>query len=84
MIENLQDELYQLENKLAKGAKLRAIIRQELKGEFFSELFKDKNLPNQTITELYFDDNKSKYSSNSKRIFKFAKKIMKHFTLYTL
>ena len=27
MIENLQDELYQLENKQAKGAKLRASIR---------------------------------------------------------
>ena len=27
MIENLQDKLYQLENKQAKGAKLRANIR---------------------------------------------------------
>ena len=27
MIENLQDELYQLENKQAKGAKLAANIR---------------------------------------------------------
>ena len=27
MIENLQDELYQLENKQGKGAKLRANIR---------------------------------------------------------
>ena len=27
MIENLQDELYQLENKQAKGSKLRANIR---------------------------------------------------------
>ena len=27
MIENLQDELYQLENKQAKGAKLRANIK---------------------------------------------------------
>ena len=27
MIENLEDELYQLENKHAKGAKLRANIR---------------------------------------------------------
>ena len=27
MIENLQDELYQLENKQVKGAKLRANIR---------------------------------------------------------
>ena len=27
MIKNLQDELYQLENKQAKGAKLRANVR---------------------------------------------------------
>ena len=33
MIENLQDELYQLENKQAKGAKLRANIRLEVEGE---------------------------------------------------
>ena len=33
MIENLQDELYQLENKQAKGAKLGANIRQEVEGE---------------------------------------------------
>ena len=33
MIENLKDELYQLENKQAKGAKLCANISQELKGK---------------------------------------------------
>ena len=33
MIENLQDELYQLENKQAKGAKLGANIRQEVEGK---------------------------------------------------
>ena len=32
MIENLQDELYQLENEEAKVAKLGANIRQELEG----------------------------------------------------
>ena len=35
MIENLQDELYQIENKQAKGAKLRANIRWELEGKNF-------------------------------------------------
>ena len=33
MVENLQDELYQLENKQVKGAKLVANIRQEVEGE---------------------------------------------------
>ena len=41
MIENVQDELYQLENKQAKGAKLRANIRWELEDEKCSKtLFK--------------------------------------------
>ena len=31
--ENLQDELYQLENKQTKGAKLGAVIRYEVEGE---------------------------------------------------
>ena len=35
------------------------------------------NVKNQTILELYTDDNKSKYSSNPKDILKSAKKIMK-------
>ena len=33
MIENLQDELYQLVNKQAKEAKIRANIRWELEGK---------------------------------------------------
>ena len=33
MIESLQDELHQIENKEAKGAKLRANIRWELECE---------------------------------------------------
>ena len=41
MIENVQDELYPLENKQAKGAKLRANIRWELEDEKCSKtLFK--------------------------------------------
>ena len=39
MIENLQDELYQLENKQAKCAKLHANIRWELESEKFSKAF---------------------------------------------
>ena len=39
MIENLQDELYQLENKHAKGAKLVANIRQEVEGEKYCKTF---------------------------------------------
>ena len=37
-------------------------------------------MKNQTIFELYTDDNKSKYSSNPKNILNSAKKIMKIYT----
>ena len=40
-------------------------------------------MENQTIFELYTDDNKSKYSSNPKDILKSAKKIMKLYTKWT-
>ena len=56
MIENLQDELCQLENKQAKGAKLRTKIRWEMEGEKCSKTFfkilKRQNLENQTVSEL--------------------------------
>ena len=39
MIEKVQDELYQLENKQAKGAKLGTNIRQELEDEKCSKTF---------------------------------------------
>ena len=39
MIKNLQDELYLVENKQTKGAKLRANIRWELDGEKCSKTF---------------------------------------------
>ena len=39
MIENLQNAIYQLENKQAKGAKLHGNIRQELVGEKGSKTF---------------------------------------------
>ena len=83
MTENLQDELYQLENKRAKAVKLRVNIRWGLGGEKCSKCFfkvlERKNLQNQTISELYTDDYKSKYSSNPKDIFKSAKSFMKSF-----
>ena len=41
------------------------------------------NIKNQTIFELYTDDNKSKNSSNPKDILKSAKKIMKLYTKWT-
>ena len=39
LIENLQNELYQLENKQAKGANVCANITQELEGEKGSKTF---------------------------------------------
>ena len=57
MIENLQDELYQLENKQAKSVKLRANIRLELGGKIYSKYFfkviERQKMENQTILELY-------------------------------
>ena len=83
MIENLQDELYQLENKRAKAAKLRVNIRRGLGGgkcsKCFFKVLERQNLQNQTISELYTDGDKSKYSSNPKDIFKSAKGFMKSF-----
>ena len=71
---------YSLENKQAKGAKLRANIRQELEDEKYSKTFfkilERHYLQNQKMFELYTDDNKSKYSSNPKDIFKSTKKFM--------
>ena len=74
MIENWQDELYQLENKQAKGAK-RANIRWELKGGKRSKTFfkgpERQNMQNQTISDYIL----MIYSSNPKDILKLAKKI---------
>ena len=78
MIENLQDELYQLENKQAKWVKLRANIRSWVVKNAFFKVLQRQNMQNETIFELYTDDNKLKYSSNPKDILKFEKKIMKN------
>ena len=78
MIENLQDEPYQLENKQAKVAKLRVNTRWELEGEKYPKIIlkvlERQNPHNQTISQLHTDDNKSKYSRNPKGLFKSAKK----------
>ena len=75
MIKSLQDELYQLENKQVKGEKLRVNIRWKLEGgkcsKTFFKVLKMQNM--QTISELYTDDNKSKYSRNRKNILKSVK-----------
>ena len=59
---NLQDELHQLENKQAKGAKHRSNIRSELEGEKNSKTFfkvlERRNMQNQTISKSYINDNK--------------------------
>ena len=56
IITNLQDELYQLENKQAKSAKLRPTIRWKLEGEKCSKTFfkvlERKNMRNQTRSEF--------------------------------
>ena len=56
IIKNLQDELYQLENKQAKGAKLCPTIRWKLEGEKCSKTFfkvlERKNMQNQTRSEF--------------------------------
>ena len=49
----------------------------------FFEVLEIQNMKNQTIFELYTDDNKSKYSSNPMNILKSAKKIMKLYTKWT-
>ena len=68
MIKNLQDELYQLGNKQAKGAKLHGNIRWELRAKnapksFFKSSKLEQNTQNQTISES--DDCKSKYFSKN-------------------
>ena len=47
----------------------------------FPKVPERQNLPNQTICELHTNDNKSKYASNPKDIFKSPRKVYE--TLYT-
>ena len=39
-----------------------------------------QNLQNESLSDLYTDDNKSKYSSNLRRFYEFWKIFMKNFT----
>ena len=66
MIKNLKDKLCQLESKQAKGAKFRANIRYKLEEnrrwscfKTFFNILERQNMQNQTILELYTDNNKS-------------------------
>ena len=67
LINNLQDELYSLESKQARGAKIRANIRWYLEGEkcskSFFKILERQNMQNQNVSELYTVDKKSKFSS---------------------
>ena len=67
MINNLQGELYSLESKQARGAKIRANIRWYLEGEkcskSFFKILERQNMQNQNVSELYTVDKKSKFKS---------------------
>ena len=58
---------------------LNFVLTLEAPGQKFPKTFfkvlERQNMKNQTIFELYTDDNKSKYSSNPMNILKSAKKI---------
>ena len=73
MIENLQDELYQLEKNKQKVLNI-VLIRAKNTEKIYFKVLERQNLQNQTIYKFYSDDNKSKYSSDLKDIFKSAKK----------
>ena len=85
MINNLQDKLYSLESKQARGAKIRANIRWDLVGEkcskSFFKIFKRQNMQNQTILTLHTDDRKSRFFGNPEEILKSGKKYYEN--LYT-
>ena len=70
MIENLQNELF---IKTNKQKALRFVVTSDGSGgwKILKNLFQSTQ---KTISALYTDDNKSKYSSNLKDIFKFEKK----------
>ena len=61
------------------GAGVRKMLKKA-----FSKVLERQNLQNQTRSELYTNDNKSKYSSNPKDIFKSEKLFyQKLYTKYT-
>ena len=63
MIENLQDQLYKLENKQPKGAKLRSNMRWELEDEKGSKIFfkvlERQNLQNQYLNYILMIKNQN-------------------------
>ena len=58
-------------------------MEEEKCPKIFFAVLERQNMENQTIFELYTDDNKSKYSSNPKDILKSAKNFMKLYTKWT-
>ena len=72
MINNLQDELYLLESKQAQSAKICAKKYFAKCSTTCCKVLERQNMQNQTISELYIDDNKTKYSSNPKDILESA------------
>ena len=85
LINSLQDELYSLESKQARGARIRANTRWDLEAEkcskSFFKILERQHMQNQTISELYTDDKKSKVSSNPEDIPNSAKRFYEN--LYT-
>ena len=67
----------QLENKQTKGSKFYGNIKWELESEKCSKTFfkvlEMQNMQNQTISDLYADDNKSRISNNPQDIVKLVK-----------
>ena len=51
MTEKLQDEIYQLENKQVKSAKLR--VEGTKRSKMFFKVLERQNMQNQTIFELH-------------------------------
>ena len=58
-------------------------MEEEKCPKIFFAVLERQNMENQTIFELYTDDNKSKYSSNPKDILNSAKNFMKLYTKWT-
>ena len=80
MIENLQDELTTYKQKVLKFCANRRSWRAKKCLKTFFKILERQDMQNQTIFELYTDDNQSKYSSNPEDILKHGKKIMKNST----
>lgn len=66
MIENFQEEPYQLVKKQLESAKLNANIKWELEDKespkTFFKAHEKQNMQGQTISNLYTEDKKSKFS----------------------